>query len=259
MTGFRVKFQEAGGLQLKNCFSTDLSRGDHCGRKVCPPCEQDTENRQNCQTQNILYETKCLLCNPPTSTHKEDAHKKPASRNGIYYGESSRSFQERMAEHEKDADTFSQKSHVIKHWMTDHRDEKIKPPFAYKIIRRYKDCLSRQVGEAIKIQHTGDNILNSKCEYLSNNISRLTVMEDDWERKRRERAEEEEEEKEKIEHEKFKEEKMKSMQENLEVSIHEEKYHLNDEETLLNENPEIFRKAPPIKQGGRNIRVAQTI
>ena len=117
MTGLRVKFQEAGGLQLKNCFSTDLSRGDHCGRKVSPPCEQDTENRQNCQTQNILYETKCLLCNPPTSTHKEDAHKKPASRNGIYYGESSRSFQERMAEHEKDADTFFQKSHAIKQWI----------------------------------------------------------------------------------------------------------------------------------------------
>ena len=37
------------------------------------------------------------------------------------------------------------------------------------------------------------------------------------------------------------------MQENLGVSIHEEEYHLNDEETLLNENPEIFRKGPPIR------------
>jgi hypothetical protein len=44
--------------------------------------------------------------------------------------------------------------------------KKIKSPFAYKVIRRCKDCLSRQVGEAIQIQHTGDSMLNSKCEYL---------------------------------------------------------------------------------------------
>ena len=131
--------------------------------------------------------------------------------------------------------------------MRDHRDEKEKPPFAFRVIKRYRDCLSRQVGEAIKILHTGDNILNSKCEYLSNNISRLTVMEEDWERKRRERTEEEEEEKEKLELEKFREEKLKDGQENLGLSIQEEEYHLNDEVTLLNENPDIFRKAPPIR------------
>ena len=147
----------------------------------------------------------------------------------------------------KDADAFSQKSHIIKHWMRDHREEREKPPFAFRVIKRYRDCLSRQVGEAIKILHTGDNILNSKCEYLSNNISRLTVMEEDWERKRRERTEEEEEEKEKLELEKFREERLKDGQENLGLSIQEEEYHLNDEVTLLNENPDIFRKAPPIR------------
>ena len=72
-------------------------------------------------------------------------------------------------------------------------------------------------------------------------------MEDDWERKRRERAEEEEEEKEKLELEKFREEKLTGRQENLGFYIHEEEYHLNDEETLLTENPEIFRKSPPIR------------
>ena len=74
-------------------------------------------------------------------------------------------------------------------------------------------------------------------------------MEDDWEKKKREIAEEEE--KEKLELEKFREEKLKSRQENLRLSIHEEEYHPNDEETLLNENPEIFRKAAPIRPRGR--------
>ena len=40
------------------------------------------------------------------------------------------------------------------------------------------------------------------------------------------------------------------MQVNLELSSLEENYHPNDEVTLLNENPEIFRKAPPIRPRG---------
>ena len=189
LTGFRIKYQEAGGLQLRNVFSTDLAKGKHCGRKVCPPCDQSSENRQNCRTQNILYETKCLVCNPSEGT-KEERNNQKAGRSGIYYGESSRSFHERMVEHVRDADKFSNKSHIIKHWMLSHKDLDQRPPFAFKVINKYKDCLSRQVGEAIKIQHTTDNILNSKCEYLSNCLTRLTVLEDDWERKKREKDEE---------------------------------------------------------------------
>ena len=51
--------------------------------------------------------------------------------------------------------------------------------------------MSRQIGEAIKILYTPDTIPNSKNEYLSNNIPRLTILEVDWERKKREREEEE--------------------------------------------------------------------
>ena len=54
------------------------------------------------------------------------------------------------------------------------------PPFAFKIIPRYRDGLSQQIGEAIKILYTPDTILNSKSEYLSNNIPRLTILEEDW-------------------------------------------------------------------------------
>ena len=80
------------------------------------------------------------------------------------------------------------------------------------------------------------------------------MIEDDWERKRRERAEEEEEENEKLEFDKFRDEKLKGVQVNLELSSQEEKYHPNDEVTLLNENPEIFRKAPPIRPRGMNMK-----
>ena len=36
LTGFRVKYQEAGGVILANSFNKDLGKGRHCGRACCP-------------------------------------------------------------------------------------------------------------------------------------------------------------------------------------------------------------------------------
>ena len=61
----------------------------------------------------------------------------------------------------------------------------------FSITAQYRYCLSRQIGEALRINYTKDNILNSKLEYMSNSVSRLTIDEDVWERKVRSRKEEE--------------------------------------------------------------------
>ena len=135
---------------------------------------------------------------------------KPTGRSGIYIGESSRSLAERSAEHLKDGKDFSKRSHMVKHWMNVHPNENSLPPFTIKIIKQYKDCLSRQVGEAISILLSNDNLLNSKNEYLSNCITRVSVEEDVFERKSREAREEEEERQEDIKLEEFKREKSKS-------------------------------------------------
>ena len=205
---------------MKNCFSTELSKGQHC-----------------------------LLCNPPASNPQEEKEIKKTGRKGIYYGDTSRSFQEIMAEHLRDAEKFHPKSHIIKHWMTEHREVKQRPPFAFSIVQKYKDCLSRQIGEAIKIYHTRDTILNSKCEYLSNCISRLTVLEDDWEKKQRERNEEEEEYREKALLEEFRMEKM--VEDGIvveEETIQDGDEEKQTEEKLLEEDPDIFRKSRKEKQ-----------
>jgi hypothetical protein len=47
VTGFRIRFQEAGGRQLKNLFNTDLGSGLHCGRTPCPPCDMNGEKKEN--------------------------------------------------------------------------------------------------------------------------------------------------------------------------------------------------------------------
>ena len=45
MTGFRMRFQEAGGMQLGKLFSTDLARDIPCGRQTCWPCRTSKEKR----------------------------------------------------------------------------------------------------------------------------------------------------------------------------------------------------------------------
>ena len=86
---------------------------------------------------------------------------------------------------------FREKSHIVKHWMEMHQDSNIIPKFRFKVIISYKECLSHQLGEALAIWTTKDTLLNSKCEYISNCISRITVQEGALGRKKREIHEEE--------------------------------------------------------------------
>ena len=87
---------------------------------------------------------------------------------------------------------MSKKSHMVKHWMLTHPDSDTIPAFRFTIIAQYRDALSRLIGEAIKIMRTKDYILNSKCEYLNNCLSRISVQETDSERRKRNQLEEEE-------------------------------------------------------------------
>ena len=95
ITGFRVKYQEAGGSILSNAFNKNLGTGQHCGREECPTCKKP-EGRIDCKARNIMYESKCMICNPATGQEKDGQDDQPAgreqtSREGIYVGESSRS------------------------------------------------------------------------------------------------------------------------------------------------------------------------
>ena len=230
ITGFKIRFQEAGGSQLRNKFNTDLGKGKHCGTKDCHPCDVDGDSRQNCRNRNIVYESTCLLCNPTEcsdqkeekvgsrseSTSQEEVIKVKQAKTGVYIGETSRSLYERSKEHITDAKNYSHKSHIIKHWMLSHQEENEIPQMSFKIKGMYKDCLSRQLGEAMRIFYSSDMLLNSKGEYLSNCVTRLTITETDWESKERLRKEEEEDTLEKDRVEKFKVQKTSQLSNPLE-------------------------------------------
>ena len=122
----------------------------------------------------------------------------------MYYGESSRSLYERSREHLADAEGFQEGSHIVKHWMQHHAEDDQMPPFTFTILKSFKDRLSRQVTEAIKIHYTKDFILNRKNEYNINHLSRVVVEEDAFLKKKRARQEEMEEVMEKKRWEQFK-------------------------------------------------------
>ena len=52
--------------------------------------------------------------------------------------------------------------------MTNHKELNEIPLYRFSILAQYKDALSRQVGEAMRILISKDNLLNSKSEYVNN-------------------------------------------------------------------------------------------
>ena len=62
----------------------------------------------------------------------------------------------------------------MKHWFLDHPEEVDPPKFRVRFIGSYKDAMSRQVKEAIRIQNRPGS-LNSKGEYGGGRITRLVV------------------------------------------------------------------------------------
>ena len=71
---------------------------------------------------------------------------------------------ERSKEHLNDADKFREGSHIIKHWIAEHPEED-----QFIVLQSFKDSISRQLAEALKIHCTKDQNLNSK-NYLARTL-----------------------------------------------------------------------------------------
>ena len=144
-------------------------------------CGQSGETKIDCTQRNVLYESRCASCNVQDSEDKDknlelqDARPQPS----IYVGESSRSMFERCKEHSKDYKDGTTDSHMMKHWDDSHRGED-RPAFNFFKIRQFKDSLSRQVAESVRIELRG-NTLNSKGVYNRSKLTRLCV-DTEWDR-----------------------------------------------------------------------------
>ena len=76
---------------------------------------------------------------------------------------------------------------MVKHWMLKHHKIRKLPKFRFKVLALFRDCLPRQIGEALIILYSKDFLLNSQSEYGSNCLTRVTVPEEAYKKTLRER------------------------------------------------------------------------
>ena len=69
----------------------------------------------------------------------------------IYVGETSRSIFERAREHIKAGSEKKEESFIAKHWEENHPELENPPRFRFRIVKSYRDPLTRQIGESIRI------------------------------------------------------------------------------------------------------------
>ena len=103
-------------------------------------------------------------------------------------GESSRSLYERSKEHVRDKDSREMDSHMVKHWLVDHREMSSPPKFKFKLLGSYQDPMTRQLAEAVRIEKVGAGILNSKSEYSRCRVPRLRIDMEGWARLKEDQA-----------------------------------------------------------------------
>ena len=112
---FRVKVVERAGASLRSKFSQGaLWEGLQSGRgEDCVPCSQDSEINPPYTRASAVYENFCNFCNPEARGSKEI--KTVVDPPSVYVGETSRSPQERMKEHQEDDRKQRERSHMWKH------------------------------------------------------------------------------------------------------------------------------------------------
>ena len=161
---------EKAGMKIKDILSSKNSvKNPECKETICPLCtrskhvEPGTEkSRLPCNTNNIGYRWRCLKC------QEMDTVK-------VYEGETGRSARIRGGEHLRDLEKKREKSALYKHVKNCHNDdEEVK--FRMEITKKFKDALTRQADEAVRIfTQPGHQLLNSKSEFNHPPLARVVV------------------------------------------------------------------------------------
>ena len=95
------------------------------------------------------YEIECQLC--------------PDGRKGLYIGETSRNLYTRSKEHVSRFRSGLVTSFIVKHQNNAHNGEEA--DYRAKVTASTRDCLTRQVKEAVLIRRRNREVLNSKTEW----------------------------------------------------------------------------------------------
>ena len=133
--------------------------------------------------RSILYESRCAKCSDAEEMKtgkKRRRNNEELLEENVYVGETSRSLYERTKEHIRDGKNRTADSHIYKHWEDKHQGEDM-PLFRFRIVKKFRDTLSRQIAESTRID-LRRNVLNSKTVYSRNRLPRLEVERTEWEK-----------------------------------------------------------------------------
>ena len=120
-----------------------------CDSADCLPCKTGRGSGGNCRGSSINYEIECQLC--------------PAQQRSRYIGESARNLFTRGKEHVGNFRTQHADSFMLKHQNKEHGG--LPPDFTAKVTASSRDCLTRQVREAVHIRRCTVPTLNGKTEW----------------------------------------------------------------------------------------------
>ena len=162
----RIKIVESGGVKIEELLTkkNPFKKGK-CGETKCPLCMNKNPDGQIeilCNTNNIGYRWTCQNC-------------KNENKKRVYEGESSRSARLRGKEHLQGFKNKNEANMLYKHRVLEHPEEE-NIQFKMEITGLYKDALTRQANEAVRIKNCEKSeILNSKSQFNHPPISRIVV------------------------------------------------------------------------------------
>ena len=160
----RIKIVEGGGVQMKSILvQKNPFPNLKCDMKKCLLCESSKPGSSSipCNSSNVGYRLNCDTCRDRGAVK-------------VYEGETSRSARIRGIEHLRDYRKGKTDSSLFKHKQNEHQNEEM--AFSMEITKRYKDPLSRQANEAVRISsREKTQILNSKNEFNHPPIARISV------------------------------------------------------------------------------------
>ena len=143
---------EMGGQTLRSQTSkSNPWAGRPCNKESCFPCKN--EKGGDCRRRNVGYRIICQACNAE------------------YHGETSRTMFCRGEEHLKALNSRAKESVLWAHCESHHDGEII--PFTMKATGSFKDPLTRQINEAVRIYHA-KNPMNRKGEWRKTAVPRAT-------------------------------------------------------------------------------------
>ena len=148
--GIKFRILETGGRSIKSIVQkSNPTATTGCDDTDCLPCASGRGDGGNCRTCGVNYEVECQLCQP--------------GQKSLYHGETARNLYTRGKDHQNNYRKRTAKSFMLRHQVEKHQNTA--GSYTAKVTGTAKDCLTRQVREAVHLRRSEVPTLNSKTEW----------------------------------------------------------------------------------------------